>query len=240
MAAPRDFYQGLHLHKNALIEAKFDTLPAPPTGPVEGQFYFNTGDKNFYGFNGTSFINLSQIIAGATTTRGEITNANTNPAFPTTFEVGDTYFITTTAGTVGGLAVEIGDQLIRSTTAWFVVQRNLQAATDAVAGFLRLATQAETNAGSLTTAAITPATLAAFMTALLYARTFAVNIASLTANTVTTITHGLALVDMRNFTSAVYQGGRKIEISVVPSTVNAVTVEASETLANVYLVLVGK
>jgi len=69
-------------------------------------------------------------IAWALVLQWEISNANTNPWFPSTPVVGDTYIITTNPWTVWWLDVEIGDQLIYSTSWWFVLQANLYIDTD--------------------------------------------------------------------------------------------------------------
>jgi len=237
--AAKPFYADIDLHKNQLLQAAFQSSATAPTGPVNGQVYFNTSDNNFYGWNGTSWINLSQVVTNVLTVKGEISNADTNPSYPSSPATGDTWFITTNAGTVGGTAVEIGDQLIYDGTSWFVLQRNLQAATESIGGFVQLATQAEANAGSNDTKAITPLKLAQFLINFLYARKFAINITSLAANTPTTVTHGLALAAQEDAVVAFYQGGVEIELLWTPTSVNAGTVTSNQALSNVKVVIVG-
>jgi len=92
-------------------------------------------------------VNPRDLVPGAQVLQGEISNANTNPAFPASPNVGDTWIITTNPGTVGGVEVEVGDQLIYSTSGWFVLQTNITEAT-----------QVEAEAGVATTKYISPAT----------------------------------------------------------------------------------
>lgn len=236
---PKRIYTDVDFNQNQLLQARFQNSATAPTGPQEGQIYYNSGTKQYLGWNGTAWVDLSQVVSASTVMRGEIANAASNPAYPTAPSVGDTYFITTQAGKVGADAVEIGDQLVYSNSGWFVLQRNLQAATTAIAGFARFATQAETNAGTDPALAISPATLATFLVGFLYARKFRIVITSLAANTPTTITHGLALANIEDFHVQFYQGGTPIELSYTPTTVNAFTVTSNQTLGNVTVVVQG-
>lgn len=214
----------------AIINLRFPNSSTAPTSPYEGQTYFNAIDKRFYGWNGTSWIDLSQILNSPANIKGDITNANTNPAFPGSPATGDIWFITTTAGTVGGIEVEIGDQLVRGTSGWFVLQANTFAASDTRAGVIELATQAEANAGSDTTRALTPATLAGYLANYFYARRVSTLIGTLTANTATTVTHGLG-VALPSVT--IWQGNEIIDLEVVSTSSNAYTVQSLVTLSNV-------
>lgn len=232
-------YADINLHKNALIDAKLAGSATAPASPQEGQIYYNTSDKQFYGWNNTSWVNLSQVVTNALTLKGNITNANTNPAYPASPVIGDSWFISTNAGTVGGQAVDIGDQLIYGTSGWFIVQANLQQATQALAGFARFATQAEANAGSDAQLMISPATLAAFLIAFLYTRKAVFTVTTLTANTPTQVTHGLNLADASEVVVECYQGGSKILLDVKPDTINRVLIESNTTLSNVKVICIG-
>lgn len=244
--ALKAIYVDFDFTRNQIIQARVHNVAAPPTGPGEGQVYFNTADKTFRGWNGTTWVDLSQVITPSTAVKGEIANANTNPPFPTSPAIGDYYFITTTAGNIGGvpgtagsIPVEIGDQLYYSASGFFVVQRNLQAASATLAGFMRFATQAEANAGSEAFASMTPATTATLLAALFYTRKYRTLIVSLAANTATTVTHGLNLANMEDCVVEVYQGGARIELAVAPTTVNALTVTSNQALGNVTVVVIG-
>lgn len=237
--ATYDWWTHVRLNKNQLLQACFEVVASAPTSPAEGQVYFNSADDNFYGWNGAAWINLSQVITNPVTIKGEITNANTNPAFPSSPTTGDTWFITTTAGTVGGLTVEIGDQLVRGASNWFVVQANLVQASTTIAGFIRLATQAEANAGSLTNVAIAPSTLAGYLSNFLYQRKSTTLITSLAANTPTTVTHGLNVSDQDHVAVECWQSNTAIGLSVKSSSVNAIIVESNQTLGNVKVIVIG-
>jgi hypothetical protein len=233
------FNVDIDLAKNQLLQARFQNSATAPTGPADGQVYYDTTAKKFYGWNSTIWVDLSVAVANAMVLRGEITIANTSPPYPASPAVGDVYIISTNAGFVGGQAVEIGDELIYSTSGWFIVQKNLQAATNALAGFVRLALQTEVNAGADLTTAVTPGTLAAYLIALLYTRKYATTVASLPANTATTITHGLNLATADDFVVNISQGGQKIQLAVAPTTVNAFTITSNQALTSVRIVVQG-
>jgi hypothetical protein len=237
--ATKQVYANIHMHGNQLIAARYENTAIFPTGPLPGQTFFNTADKKFYGWDGGAWVDLSQVVNSAITVRDEIMNAAANPSFPASPVTGDSYFITTQAGTVGGLSVEIGDQLIYGKSGWFVLQRNLQAATQAIAGFARFATQQEAITATDATTAISPAVLAGFLINFLYARKFRILIASLAANTPTTITHGLNVVNPSDVVTAAYQDGGEIVVDIKPTTANALTIESNQVLGNVTLVVVG-
>ncbi len=236
--ASKKLYYDIDLMRNQLLAARLENRASAPTGPGEGQVFYHTGDKAFYGWNGTGWVNISQVVSAPTVMRGEIANASSSPAFPSSPSVGDTYFITSTSGTVGGLAVEVGDQLVRSTSGWFVLQANLQAATQGIAGFVRLATQAEMNAGAAGVAA-SPDVLAAYLANYLYARKFRTLVSSLAANTATTITHGLALLNPEDCTVSIKQAGSDVDMLVSYTSINALTITSNQALGNVTVVVQG-
>lgn len=96
-------------------------------------------------------------------------NASTSTNFPSApggTKKGD-YWYVSTAGTVQGVALNVGDVLIASADAasisdpndWIFIETNRDQATDSVLGVVRLATQAEVNTGVNQVAVITPYTL---------------------------------------------------------------------------------
>ena len=54
----------LDLVKNELQNARIQNLATAPSNPVTGQIYFNSGDKKFYGWDGTAWIDLGQVLTG--------------------------------------------------------------------------------------------------------------------------------------------------------------------------------
>jgi Phage tail fibre repeat len=56
------FLTNIDLSKNELQNARIQNLATPPANPVPGQIYYNTTDKVFYGWNGTTWINLSELL----------------------------------------------------------------------------------------------------------------------------------------------------------------------------------
>lgn len=109
------------------------------------------------------------IIAGIGTLIGSF-NASTSTTFPGTASTkkGD-YWYVTVAGTVQGVSLNVGDVLIAnvpnpSTTNpndWIFLESNRDQATTTVLGMVMLATNAETQAGTNSTKAVTPAGLSA-------------------------------------------------------------------------------
>lgn len=112
-------------------------------------------------------------VTGLLEYKGAI-DASGNPNFPAAV-VGDTYRISV-AGKIGGAAgtvVQAGDWITANTdnaggdlatvgTSWDIIQVNVEAASTTVAGYVELATQAEAEARTDTTRAVTPASLATF------------------------------------------------------------------------------
>lgn len=64
----------LDLSKNQILNVALQNLSSPPGSPVQGQIYYNTGDKAIYYWDGTAWINvsgdISAVVAGAGLTGG--------------------------------------------------------------------------------------------------------------------------------------------------------------------------
>lgn len=107
---------------------------------------------------------VDSVVIGGMVYRGAY-NASTNTpdldTSPSGVVTGDTYTVTV-AGTFFTTAVEVGDVLIAeandATTEaeWTIVNRNIDQASQTVAGIVELATSAETNTGTDATRAVTP------------------------------------------------------------------------------------
>ncbi|MCF2498391.1 hypothetical protein [Dyadobacter chenhuakuii] len=110
---------------------------------------------------------LNSTAASGLKYKGDI-NAAANPNYPSGV-IGDTYIIST-AGKIGGASgidVEAGDMIIAKAvnaggnqatvgSSWTVIQSNIGASTETVAGYIRKATTVEAEAGSSDVGAMTP------------------------------------------------------------------------------------
>lgn len=86
-------------------------------------------------------------------------DASTNSTFPSQTK-GFTYKVTV-AGTTSGIVLQVGDTIIYDATGNtpFVVQSNVDQASQTVMGLIMLASQTEVNAGTISNKAIVPLTL---------------------------------------------------------------------------------
>jgi len=206
----------------------------------KGIIVTDTDEPNVYYWNGSAWVNLSQVIANAMNLKGEISNANTNPAYPATPAVGDVWIITTNAGTVGGTTVEVGDQLIYSTSGWFVLQANLGAASETAAGYIEIATQAETNTGTDDARAITPLKLKTNLD-LNRPKIYRTTLASLASGTPTVVTHNLGLGNANDYIVQFRDSSGSIVLSDIGTSVNSITIEQNtgSALTNLEVVVIG-
>lgn len=222
----------------AIINLRTPNHTTAPAAPNKGQVYFNTTDNKFYGYNGTTWIDISQIVNNAIVLKGDLTNANTNPAFPASPATGDSYFVTTNAGTIGGLTVEIGDQLIFGNSGWFVLQANIITASVTAAGVSRLATQAEMNAG-LAGVAATPDKIVTYVGSLAFAKKAVVVVGTLAANTPAIVTHNFGLASFSDMSVDVYSNATKINIDLAFTSANTVTITSLASYSMVRVVFFG-
>ena len=51
-----NFFGDINLNKNKLQNAVIQPESSAPSNPKEGQIYYNTTDKNYYRYNGTSWV----------------------------------------------------------------------------------------------------------------------------------------------------------------------------------------
>ena len=223
----------------ALKNARFENLTTAPSAPLEGQIYYHSTQKKFFGYNGTTWVDISQIITNAITLKGEIANANINPAFPASPSTGDSYIITTTAGTVGGLVVEVGDQLLYGVSGWFVLQANVVDASTTTKGVMRQATQSEVNGGTAGVA-VTPDKLVPFMQNYSAARKFVGIVGALAASTPQVITHNLNLANAADcIVEVTADSNRRINIDVTYTSVNSITITSLASYTGVRVVVLG-
>ncbi len=201
-----------------------------------GLFVMDVTDKNLYVWNGTAWVNATQVINSPMNIKGEI-DASSNPAYPATPSVGDVWVVTV-AGTVGGVTVEVGDQLVYSTSGWFILQANLQDASETVKGYIELATQAEVNTGTDAVRAVTPLTLQTKLD-LDRAKVYKTAIPTLTANTPLTITHNLNLSNAQDYVYKLSDATGTIKVADVAVGVNSFTIESNKTYTSLRIVVQG-
>jgi hypothetical protein len=90
----------INLNKNELQNARIQNLATAPSNPFEGQIYYNTIDKTYYGWNRIKW----QDLGNGTTDYNDLDN---KPVIPTKTSnlTNDSNFITTT--TTNALEIEI-------------------------------------------------------------------------------------------------------------------------------------
>ena len=254
--AKKDVLVHLDFNQNELRKFTCEKVAADPT-PFEGQIWENTTEKRLKVYlNGTiqTIAHLSDVTTAVKFKGGydAATNTPDLDSTPIATLTGDLYYVTV-AGNFFTEAVEIGDVLIanidNATTLadWTIVQSNLGAASETVAGYIQLATQAETNTGTNDTKAVTPLKLATYNAAQGYAKKFAVNLADAEASVVRTfaggettyaVTHGFTALDIQ---CKVYRqsDGKEVlaDIEVVSTTVVNVIFNGNST-DNTYRVVI--
>jgi len=151
------------------------------------------------------------------------------------------YYVVTTAGTFYGQQLEIGDSLFAQTDApvtlagWTLVQGNVVAATETVAGIAEIATQAEVDAGTDDARFVTPLKLKA---ASYLSQAFVSASTSVGGGTAVTITHNLgnlkpAITIVRDSTGAV------IDLAIDNFTANSFDITKNGASYNVTVGVVG-
>jgi len=169
----KQFYHDIDLvNVGQLIGARLQNISGTAMATLAGQLgadnmglcVYNTTDARIYVFNGTAFDPFQIDTVGDIKFRGVINAGNA----ATVEKVSGYQYVVDTAGTLSAAGVtfspsatvQIGDQvLFTSATQAYVIQRNDVTATETTEGNIRLATQAEVNAGTSTDTAVTPATL---------------------------------------------------------------------------------
>lgn len=205
------------------------------------------------GANGTNLATAGSIktyidntVAGLGNLEGGFA-AGSSVNFPTASggtKKGD-YWYVTSAGTVQGVILNVGDVLIAnidnasptSSADWTFLESNRDQATETVLGVIKLATQAQTNTGTDDTTAVTPLKLKTFIDARVGG--YAANIGN-GAATSYAVTHSLNTVDVivmiKDNTTL-----EEVFADVVITDVNTVTVSfATAPASNAYRVIIKK
>lgn len=170
MAQPKEFFTNIDLLQNQIKGIAIDNLVADPGTPVLGQFWFNTTSNTLKFYDGSTVHTIANLndLAGGVTFKGGYDASTNTPDLDTTpisgIVTGDLYVVTAD-GLFFTEQVRAGDSLIAevddpTTLAdWILVQSNIDFASDTVAGIIRIATQAEVDAGVLNNVAVVPSTL---------------------------------------------------------------------------------
>ena len=159
--AEKKFFVDLNLNKNALKSAALENVAVSGvTSPASGQIAFDTASSKMAFYNGASWEVVGQLAVDTVNYKGGVGHDG-SVATP---DNGDMYIFTTagTATNFGGGVVQAGDFAIYSGSAWDVIQKNIEAASTTVAGYVELATSEETITGTDTVRAVTPAGLKAW------------------------------------------------------------------------------
>jgi len=99
------YLSNIDLSSNELQNAVIHPLGTAPSGPSEGQVYYNTGQDKVYVYNGTAWISIAgDITEIQSATTGQLTISNGTGPIPS-------LSIVTSAVTNGGSALATGDQI---------------------------------------------------------------------------------------------------------------------------------
>lgn len=241
MAALKNIYTSLdvkgniELNKNELKNAKVHNVAVSGVAsPTAGQIAFDTVSSTLQYYNGSDWRSVDQLSVEAVAYKGSLAY---NAAEPSPKDTGDMY-IFSSAGTNSwaNAVVQVGDFVIYNGTSWDVIQGNVVAASESVAGVVELATDAETLTGTDTSRAITPANLEYVRDQRKLVSSYGTTIASLSANSATTVTHSLNTQDVIVQT---FVNGQEVILDVISTGVDAITVESTTALSNVRVVVLG-
>jgi len=168
MAVDKKFFVDINLQGNALNNATIGTNSDMTKG---GSFQFDASTGRLEYFDGSltqSVANLSDIsaVTGGLILQGGYDAATNTPDIANGAALKGYFWVVTAAGSFLGESVQVGDSIVAkvdnagaSIGDWLILQGNVVIATDSVDGIVRLATQAEVDAGTEGGAVVlTPAT----------------------------------------------------------------------------------
>ena len=144
---PKKVLTDLNLSQNELQNAAIQNLASAPASPVTGQVYYNTTTNKYMGYNGTSWVDLSNQGEVYTFSNGLTKDANNN----VTLDVA-------TSSTIGGVIVGTNIDVSSGTIS-------VASASTSGKGVIEIATDTEASTGTDTTRAVTPKQLATKVTA---------------------------------------------------------------------------
>jgi hypothetical protein len=233
--AQRKYFVDLDLNKNYLKQARLENTVVSGVSGVSGQVAFDTATNKLAFYNGTSWEVVGQLDVSTVDYKGGIAY---DASEPSPKDTGDMY-IFTTAGTVtwaSNAVVQAGDFVIYDGTKWDVIQKNVEAASESVAGYVQLATDSETNAGTVNSKAVSPRRLSDYRLNKKLASAYVVSNTSISTSG-TNIDHNLNsdLAQVSVYDSDGYQ----IEVQVLIASNNRVTLTSGSNLSNCKVVVIG-
>ena len=191
---------------------------------------------------------VDTLFSTGTRIQGSI-DCSANPSYPVS-AAGDIYYVSV-AGRIGGASgnlVDVGDMLVSVADSlggaeaivgadWLIIEHNIEYASTAIAGYIRIATNAEVIAGVSTDTAVSPAELVAYIASSISGGRFAADVGDGVA-TAHAVLHGLNNTDVqcqvRDSTS-----NELVECDVVVTSATTVTVTfAVAPATNAYRVVV--
>lgn len=236
---------GARLHN--VTSAEQTTLAGSLGASNKGLAVWNTDDSYVAVWDGTQFVQQAVEVAGDIIFRGVLMAVDYTATDPAHTVAGSQYVIGE-AGTLSftgvttyipSAAVEVGDQVLYTAEdTVYVLQRNDSQATETTAGNVALATQAEANAGTNDTDAVTPLKLQTKLKAQQYVRGYftTVNVAALTP---LTVTHSLGLMDRDAFTVNTMRNNQQVNVRVDSVDTNSLTLTSLTALTNVKVSVQG-
>lgn len=248
--AKQNFLVDLDLNGNQLLTSLFEILVTDPVGLTEARFWYNSTDKRLKYYNGTSTLIVADLsdVTGTLKFQGGY-NATTNtpnltaPA-PGAIKVGY-YWVVTVAGTFFGTTLEVGDSLFANVddpsvlADWTIVQANVGYASETVAGIIKLATQALTDAGVDDLTAVTPLKLNTWKANKKLTSKYVQTPVSIgTVPGVQTITHNLNTQDVQVEVYDTTTWERYV-VQVIPNTPNTVQISANGATKTVSVNVIG-
>ena len=236
--AQRKFFVDIDLNQNELKQAVVENKVASGAG-VAGQIAFDTVTNKFAFYNGSAWETVGQLSVDTVNYKGGIAY---NAAEPSTPDQGDMYIFTSGGVNAepwwnGSGEVQAGDFIIYDGSNWDVIQKNVEAASESVAGYVQLADDTETNAGTENAKAVSPRRLSDYRINKKLASTYINSDVDFVADTAYPITHGFTseLVQVIVYDSSAQQ----IEVEVVVTNSTTVTLTSSATLSNCKVIVIA-
>lgn len=205
----------------------------------KGLTVYDTDLQGLYVWDGAAWDAVTSAVSGAMVFKGVVAHNASEPGTPAT---GDFYVFNSAGSNTweGTTVVEAGDSVVYDGTAWKFIQGNTIDASETVKGVIELATSAETNTGSDTTRAVTPATLAGKLTDYKAAKVYFASSISLSAGVAFSVAHNLGLQNRNAFTINVMDSGHSsISVDVDSTDQNNLTITSSVALTGVSVTVIG-